>query len=213
MRRPVRTRSGERAATAEHGAVADGARRARARRTWRRARRAAACRHGRRASVSHRRGREALQRWALADVGAGPAAALARRSRSASASFSISRPIVSRRSGRRCRSRLSLPRRHSGARTAGRVSAARSALAAVAAGFAIATLQDARVIAHPDPAARRPGTSRSRASSKCARSASAPTASWCASQRIEGAAARDAGARAALGDEAHGAAGRQRSSR
>ena len=64
-----------------------------------------------------------------------------------------------------------------------------SALAAAAAGFATATVKTRR---HRASGAAAPALERrsSRASSRCARSASAPTASSCASQRIDGRRAR-----------------------
>ena len=59
-------------------------------------------------------------------------------------------------------------------------------------------------------ARHRPGTSRSRASSRCARSASAPTASSCASTRIDAPRlAREPRARAHVGAQGDGAAGRR----
>ena len=102
------------------------------------------------------------------------------RSRSASASRSISPPTASRPGGRRSAlgGRL-LHHRHS-SRGAGRSRfRLRSALTAVAAGFAVATLKTVADRASGPGAAGRQRR-RSRASSRCARSASAPTASWCA---------------------------------
>ena len=178
-------------------------------------RRPAACWRGRtRLPASRDRSRERLRALGARRCRAGPAGALACRSPSASASSSTSPPTASRRWW--AAAALSLVAAVAAAilaaQPAGRVSRSRSALAAVAAGFADRDAQ-ARVDRASGAAGGRPGTSTSRASSKCARSASAPTASWCAftastAPRLDA----DARARAGVGAQGHGAAGRQPSS-
>ena len=107
------------------------------------------------------------------------------RSPSASASSSISPPSVSRPGGRRCRWRSSASRSPMLARQRAVGFPLALGVAGVAGGLCHCDAARPRARAS-GAAAIRPGASRSRALSRCARSASAPTASWCASQRIEG---------------------------
>ena len=110
----------------------------------------------------------------------GPARALARdRLRLRDRHLFHRRPGAGALGGGRAASSPRLRRVIFVAQPADRVSRWRSRSRPPSAGFPTATVKR-RLIAHPVLAGRRSGTSTSRASSRCARSASAPTASSCA---------------------------------